>query len=218
MLHLKFKSADYGRVLLCSDFHDFHKRDFIYEPRGFKSWEEHSEFIHDQIASLDSKDLVFALGDMFLNCSPEQAESVLDSFPCETYLINGNHPAGVKQAYKKAYAAAGYPAGGEFFPLKIAKNVTHLGDDFELDVDRHRLYCRHYAPLLWDGINKGRNCCCGHSHSSLKAANPNENGIGRVLDVGVDNAIKYNGTAFFNINEVAEIMERKGTTNLDHHA
>jgi len=219
MLHLKFKSKDYGRVLFNSDSHVNHNKDFLFSPRGFSTWQEHSAFIRKEFASLREDDLLFSLGDLALNSTPEYVADFLDEIPCETYLINGNHPSGVKQAYQAAYDAAGFPAGGEFFPLRIAKNVTHLGDHFLLDVDRNKFYCIHMAPLIWEEQGKrNRKCLTAHSHNSLTPANPGENGLGEILDVGVDNAIKYNGTAFFDLLEVNEIMKKKLPRSFDHHA
>ena len=219
MLHLKFKSKDYGRVLFSSDWHDQHKQPFIFEPRGFSTWQEHSSFIRKELSSLREDDLLFFLGDLALNTTPEYVADLLDEIPCETYVINGNHPSGVKQAYRAAYSAAGFPAGGEFFPLHIAKNVTHLGDHFLLDIDRSKFYCIHMAPLIWEEQGKrNRKCLAGHSHGTLTPANPGENGLGKILDVGVDNAIKYNGGAFFEIKEVVAILDQKQDKSHDHHS
>lgn len=217
MQRLSFNSADYRRILFGSDFHYDHLRDFVYEPRGFKSPEEHSEFLRREVQQLHPEDLVFLLGDFALNSTPERVNSLLGMFPCETYVIWGNHNAGIKQAYTKAYNAMGLPQGGEYYPLKIATNVTHLGECFEVDIDRHKFYCRHFAALIWDEMNKGRHHLCGHSHSQLIPANPGQNGIGKVLDCGVENAIRQNGSAFFSVDECVKILAKKETAKWDHH-
>lgn len=217
MIRLSFSSANYRRVLFGSDFHYDHQRDFVYEPRGFKNPSDHSEFLRMQVQSLHPEDLVFLLGDFALNSTPERVESLLRMFPCETYIINGNHNAGIKQAYTAALAKIGVPKGIEYHPIKVAENVTHLGEAFELDIDRHRFYCRHYAALIWDECNKGRDHLCGHSHGQFKELNPGMNGLGKILDVGVENAIKHNGSAFFTLEQVVKILAAKERKAWDHH-
>jgi predicted PP-loop superfamily ATPase len=129
-----------------------------------------------------------------------------------------------KTSYRKIYFSSDFHYGHnkefekcEVYPLRLTPNVTMLGSDFLLDIDHQHFYVRHMAPLIWEGVNKGRVAICGHSHGNLKAANPGENGIGKVLDVGVDNSIKYNGTAFFELSEVTSILNDKQFNPIDHH-
>jgi len=173
--------------------------------------------LEEEAASLKEDDLFFYLGDLALNTSYEYVKNFLGSLKCKTYIINGNHPAGVKQLYREAYTAAGYPAGGEFFPLKIAENVTHLGDNFLLDIDRHKFYCTHMAPMIWPDKDRNRHAVFGHSHGSLECANVGNSSFGKMIDVGVDNALKHNGTAFFSVEEIATILKEKEQNKLDHH-
>lgn len=218
MLKLKFDSRNYRRILFGSDIHYNHDRHFIWGPRGFKNVTEHDNFIRRQVQELHPEDLVFLLGDFALMSTPERVNNLLGMFPCETYVINGNHNSGIKQAYDEAFAKLKLPASiKEAYPLKIAPNVTHLGEGFELDIDQHRFYCRHYMALLWDHLNKGRNHLCGHSHSNLPCANPGVDTMGRVLDVGVENAVRYNGSAFFTLQQVTEILNKKTVVLWDHH-
>jgi len=57
----------------------------------------------------------------------------------------------------------------------------------------------------------------GHSHGGLEGAQPEDTDCGKILDCGVDNALKYNGTPFFSFQEVVEIMNRKNIKTYDHH-
>lgn len=221
MIKIKIQSSKYNRVLFCSDLHYFHSRDFLYKPRGFDSAEKHSEFIRREIQSLHPEDVVFFLGDFALNCPLEKSRELLEMFPCKTFMIAGNHNSGVRQAYEDALEERGIPKGVEYAPIRIAENVTYLGECFELDVDQHRFFCRHFASLLWDGINKGPNyrmALVGHSHGNFKELNPGQDGFGKILDVGVDNALKYNGTAFFTLEQVVKILNQKKNAGYDHHS
>jgi hypothetical protein len=105
----------------------------------------------------------------------------------------------------------------DVYPLKIAENVTLMGDDFIVSIDGKTFYCNHFAPLVWDHQQHGRPCCHGHSHSGLHGSQPWEYDSGKILDVGVDNAIKYNKTPFFSFREILEIMESKPQKTYDHH-
>ena len=62
MLKIKKKRADYRSIKICSDLHYGHNRDFLYEPRGFMSAEEHNDWIDSQIQSLHPDDLLICLG------------------------------------------------------------------------------------------------------------------------------------------------------------
>jgi calcineurin-like phosphoesterase family protein len=215
MLKIKKKRKDYKEILLASDFHFGHNKEFLYKPRGFQSSQEHDEWLQEQIDGIHPDSLLIFMGDMGLSCGAERIQEFMLTFPCETLAINGNHNSGVHQLYQQQL-----PKGFEncqLYPMKITPNITLMGYEFLLDIDRDRFYCRHMAPLIWPDQNKGRMCLCGHSHSNLIQANPGYSGFGKMLDVGVENAKKYNGTAFFTYEEVGGIMWMKADASFDHH-
>jgi len=215
MLKIKKSRKDYNKIKINSDFHYGHDRDFLYIPRGFSSGKEHSDWIDAQIASLDPDDLLICLGDVGLGIGAAPIIDFIERIPCETLMVWGNHNSGVYQAYKN-----NLPVGfenHEVYPLRIAKNVTMMGESFLLDVDRDRFFCTHMAPLVFHDQNRGRVCLCGHSHSNLKQINPDRDDFGKILDCGVENAKMFNGTAFFDIDEVVDILAKKKPSTLDHH-
>ena len=215
MLKIKKSRKDYNKIKINSDFHYGHDRDFLYGPRGFSSGKEHSDWIDEQIASLDPDDLLICLGDVGLGIGADPIIDFIERIPCETLMVWGNHNSGVYQAYK-----SNLPVGffnHEIYPLRIAKNVTMMGESFLLDVDRDRFFCTHMAPLVFHDQNRGRVCLCGHSHSNLKQINPDRDDFGKILDCGVENAKMFNGTAFFDIDEVVDILAKKKPSTLDHH-
>jgi predicted phosphodiesterase len=215
MLKIKKSRKDYNKIKINSDFHYGHDRDFLYGPRGFSSGKEHSDWSDAQIASLDPNDLLICLGDVGLGIGAAPIIDFIERIPCETLMVWGNHNSGVYQAYKN-----NLPVGfenHEIYPLRIAKNVTMMGESFLLDVDRDRFFCTHMAPLVFHDQNRGRVCLCGHSHSNLKQINPDRDDFGKILDCGVENAKMFNGTAFFDIDEAVSILAKKKLGNLDHH-
>jgi predicted phosphodiesterase len=215
MLKIKKSRKDYNKIKINSDFHYGHDRDFLYGPRGFSSGKEHSDWSDAQIASLDPNDLLICLGDVGLGIGAAPIIDFIERIPCETLMVWGNHNSGVYQAYKN-----NLPLGfenHEIYPLRIAKNVTMMGESFLLDVDRDRFFCTHMAPLVFHDQNRGRVCLCGHSHSNLKQINPDRDDFGKILDCGVENAKMFNGTAFFEIDEVVSILAKKNSSKLDHH-
>ena len=215
MLKVKRSRKDYNKIKINSDFHYGHDRDFLYGPRGFSSGKEHSDWIDAQIASLDPNDLLICLGDVGLGIGAAPIIDFIERIPCETLMVWGNHNSGVYQAYKN-----NLPLGfdnHEVYPLRIAKNVTMMGESFLLDVDRDRFFCTHMAPLVFHDQNRLRVCICGHSHSNLKQINPDRDDFGKILDCGVENAKMFNGTAFFDIDEVVDILAKKKPSTLEHH-
>jgi calcineurin-like phosphoesterase family protein len=215
MIKIKKKRKDYDKILLCSDLHYGHNRDFLYQPRGFSSSEDHDQWIREQIENVSPSSLIIFMGDLGLSIGPDKIQEFMLTFPCETIIILGNHNSGVYQLYQQ-----NLPKGFEncqLYPMKITPNITLMGYEFLLDIDRDRFYCRHMAPLIWPDMNNGRMCLTGHSHGNLKQANPHENGFGKMLDVGVENARIYNGTAFFNVDEAVEILNKKDFAHFDHH-
>jgi len=215
MLTIKKQSEDYTSIKIGSDFHYGHDKDFLTNPRGFKNGTDHAKWIEEQILGLDPNDLLIFLGDFGLSIGASPIVELLNRIPCETLMVWGNHNSGIMQAYK-----SNLPKGFEnceIYPLRIAKNVTMLGGEFLLNIDRHRFFCRHMAPLIWEDINKGRCALVGHSHGNCAGIQPDSTQFGKILDCGVENTIAKNGTAFFDLNEVVEIMAKKEISRFDHH-
>jgi calcineurin-like phosphoesterase family protein len=215
MIKIKKKRKDYDQILWIGDTHFGHNKPFLWEPRGFKSSEEHDEWLQDQIDSVSPDSLIIHCGDTGLSVGSERIKDFMLTFPCETLMIKGNHNSGVQQLYQE-HLPEGFQ-NCELYPIRITPNITLMGYEFLLDIDHHKFYVRHMAPLIWPEQNRNRVSIIAHSHSNLKQANPDGNGFGKMLDVGVENAKRYNGTAFFKLEEVVDIMSRKETSHFDHH-
>jgi calcineurin-like phosphoesterase family protein len=221
MQKLNFRTRDYSHIYFASDFHVDHMKDFVWEPRGFKDWKSHTDFILAALRNLQSDDLLIYLGDFALNTSDERVEKILNEIPCDTYMCWGNHNSGVKSAYQKAKAQFmsdnNFSTTCDFYPLKIAPNVFMMGDSFYVSIDGRKFYCNHFASKTWDGMQHGWGHLHGHSHGGLEGSQPEECDDGKVLDVGVDNALKYNKTPFFSFQEICSILDEKPVKIVDHH-
>ena len=97
---------------------------------------------------------------------------------------------------------------------KMQHNITFLGESATFQIGNGFYHCRHTAPKVW--TPKFAVSLFGHSHSNLPDTGPNDT-QGKMLDCGVDNAKRYNGTCFFTLEEVNKIMEKKIDLKLDHH-
>lgn len=215
MIKIKKKRKDYDQILFMSDTHWGHDKPFLWEPRGFEYSKDHDDWIQDQIDRVSPNSLIIHCGDVGLSAGAERIKDFMMTFPCETLMVRGNHDSGVQQLYQE-HLPEGFQ-NCELYPIRITPNITLMGYEFLLDIDRDQFYIRHMAALIYPFCNKNYSHICGHSHGNLKQANPDGNGFGKMLDVGVENAKAYNGTAFFTLEEVVEIMSVKETSKFDHH-
>lgn len=225
---LKFSSKTH-KLLWCSDLHMGHEplwkdADPLWKSRGFTSIGEHDKWIRDEWYKLvDDDTIVFNLGDsVFMDPKGERFRQ-LTTWPGEQYLINGNHWSGQKQIYDGELASRGYDKATvpmlekqKVFPL-CHRNVTFLGDLVETYIDGIAVFMQHRAPYIWPDIGDGGFALCGHSHGKCIELNPDNVTQGRILDVGLDNAIKHTGTPFFAWDDIKRIMDKKPIIKRDHH-
>lgn len=79
-------------IFLTSDTHFFHDKPFIYEARGFKNVEEMNEkIIENWNAVVKDDDIIYHLGDVFLNAEPAQIFNLFKRLKGIKYLAFGNH-------------------------------------------------------------------------------------------------------------------------------
>lgn len=209
---LKFKSSNYFRIGVASDFHAYHNQKFIYEQRGFDSVESHKNFILNNINNnFDKNSLLFYLGDLALNTTPEETAAFLKSLNTNIYYIWGNH----ESAPSKIYRSCLYDQEIEEYPLTW-NNVTFVGESLTCGIDKQLVYFSHMAADIYPYVNHGGIHCLGHSHANHKDVLPSSN-VGKRLDCGVDVALKYNGNCFFDWEEILDIMSKKDIKVLDRH-
>jgi hypothetical protein len=97
--------------------------------------------------------------------------------------------------------------------------LTFFGESILFNIDNNSFFAKHMVSGVWPRYNKDTPTMHlhGHSHGSYHGSQPNDLNSGKRLDVGIDNAIKYNGTCFFKYEEVLEIMKHKNFHKVDHH-
>lgn len=218
----KFNSQD-TRILFSSDFHAFHKREFIWQDRGFKSIWEHAKWIRDEIndAASDGKPtMVINLGDMFLNATAEEAKAYLHGFAKNVHFLYvwGNHESAMYRIYREKIRECHdvvLNEDQEVYPAQ-ANNVTFLGYQTFVEIDKTHIFLNHFSPEIWDGMQHGFPCAFGHSHGSLKSGQRDALEQKKV-DVGVDNCIAWFKKPYMTLEQFKEIINRKNTTVLDHH-
>lgn len=217
---LSFSTRNH-KFLFISDIHESHLPSWSnppYQTRGFKSIGEYNDWIRSEwLRLVDIDTIVFNLGDTHFNDPKGIKFNEFTTWPCAAhYLINGNHLSGAKTVYRDIMRLRGIADDEELYPVK--KNfLTFLGNTAHVYIDGKSVYMQHYAPFIWPEISKGGFALCGHSHGNCKEINPDCLNNGNILDVGVDNAVKYNNTPFFSWRDIQDIMKKKMEIKRDHH-
>ncbi len=213
---LKFSSSQ--NIFFASDFHLAHLRDFIWKPRGFTNHVDHTNALIDSTnEKVGENDVLFYLGDFSLNSNIDETKSFFRRLKCKNiYFIWGNHESSSARIYDEALISHfGGPVIFEAYPLNW-ENVTFLGSQKYIQIDKQIVLISHFAHYAWDNMQHGAWNLCGHCHGNAPKLNPDEKEA-KVLDVGVDNALKQTGYPVFSYAEVKVIMDKKVFTPLDHH-
>ena len=142
----------YGLVLTYTLIN--HNRQFIYEPRGFSSSQEHDKAIIEKWNEVVSPDdECYILGDIMLGADHEYGLDCLRQLHGQKYLIRGNHDTDRR-----------------WEEYQTIDGVECLGWSDVRKIDGYKFYLCHYptetsslenlAPLKNHLI-----CLCGHTHS-----------------------------------------------------
>jgi hypothetical protein len=230
---LKFSSAK-TKLLWISDQHQQHQPSWkdtppLWKSRGFTSIDDHDSWIKDQwFKTVDEDTVIFDLGDRVFSDPKGERFRQTTTWPGKQLHVWGNHRSGATQIYREGVRTKLFEmtAGGDVhgtniesisvYPITV-NNLTFVGESLHAWIDGFSIYMQHYAPYIWPEIGHGGGCTCGHSHSSCEPLNPDDKSQGAILDVGLDNAIKLNGTPFFTFDEVKRILNAKGKRIKDHH-
>lgn len=194
-----------------SDLHDGHDRSFILEPRGFGSVQEHSQFIKDQwLSMIDSETTVINLGDSHFG-DPDGAKfKDFSLWPCKIqYYLWGNHTSGAKTCFFEVCK------GREKYPTMF-NNICFVGNQLSCAINGKQFELSHFPKRVWDKMNRGSFHLSGHSHGNDQGRNIG-NEFGRCLDIGVENAIKFDKKFFFTFEDIISILGDKENLILDHH-
>ena len=207
---MKIDTKNYTNVYFCSDLHIGHDREFLWGKRGFSSCIEHDKFIWRQLNSLNPDVCLINLGDCCLTSNQTNNALRLKELPYTQYLLWGNHNAGVSQLYKDTKKNLGLEEYDHVYPLR-AGNIVFAGFDCVVS----NIILSHFPKHTWDRDSSGSIHVHGHQHGGNEFSKP-FNFSRKQLDVGVENALNYNGSIFFSLDEVKKIASKKLVSD-DHH-
>lgn len=140
-----------NKIFVTSDLHLGHRKEFLYEPRGFSSIEEHNEaIINNWNEVVGDDDIVYLLGDSCMGTDLQGAYDKLSKLKGQKYFLRGNHCSDNK--------------------VKIYEQVgTVLGWSTMIKVHKQSIYLSHY-PCLCDNYDSDKPLkakilnVCGHRH------------------------------------------------------
>ena len=142
-------------IFFTSDTHFGHDRGFIYEPRGFKSIEEHDEAIIERWNSVvGHDDTVYHLGDAMLGADHEYGINCLRRLNGQIFMIRGNHDTTRRwEEYQDEW------------PHLVTLGWAHI-----LKTQGYRFYLCHYPTIVSQpedskSLRKGLINLCGHYHT-----------------------------------------------------
>jgi calcineurin-like phosphoesterase family protein len=175
-------------IFIVSDTHFGHNKNFIFEPRGFTTVEEHDETIIQNWNSIvKPEDEVFHLGDVFL-VDNEHGIKCLNRLNGHIHIIRGNHDSETRLELFKRSPNVVEVCDGKFFHFKkfhfFLSHFPCLTSN--LDIDK---------PLFARTLN-----LCGHSHIQDPFADWDK---GTIFHVEVDT----NNCFPWNIEEIIELMK-----------
>lgn len=218
---LKFSSAK-RKLLWLSDPHLQHRPDWgdtppLWKSRGFSSGDEHdSWFDAEWVKHVDADTDVFSLGDHTFNDPAGHRFRRFSNLPGRIYGLVGNHPSGLKTLYREVLRARGLADHEMLYPVTIG-NFTLMGESMHAFIDGVSVYMQHYPCFVWPELSAGGFHLHGHCHGRLPESNVATTNAGKVLDVGLDNAIAVTGTPFFEWSDIKRIMATKPVVKRDHH-
>ena len=200
-------------VWFTADPHLDHDKDFVWEARGYKSAKDHTDSIIETTNQyVKPGDILFMLGDLCLNCTPQRLDQYLDRINCKNFWClwgNHNNPH-EKTIYRPGRDKLTTKPVQWVYPVKY-KNMTYLGHYHEVTVNNQFIVMCHYPFMAWNSLMHGSWCLCGHEHGGLEATRP-EATNGKILDVGWDLFKKPVSFA-----EVKTIMDKKHKSVIGHH-
>ena len=148
-------------IYFTSDTHFCHNKPFLYEPRGFKSIEEHDKTIVANWNSIvKSEDEVYLLGDVML-IDNEKGIKYLKSLNGKIHLILGNHCTDTRvELYKTCPNIVSIDYAKE---IKIGKNYFWLCHypTITANYDDDKPWAKHLINIY------------GHTHQQNKFYNDN---------------------------------------------
>ena len=199
-----------SNIWFSSDFHGYHKN--ISGPKisqwksGYRNFDDEIQMTEHIINNINKyvkhDDILYFLGDWTFN-HPFNVKKLRDQINCQNiHFIYGNHDKYIRDN-KGIITEHGVRKPHDCFKsLQDVLTVKH---------GQHTFFMSHYSHQVWNGSHKGVIHLFGHSHATLK-------GIGKSMDVGIDNAYKLlKEYRPFSIEEIISYMDKIDIKYLDHH-
>lgn len=181
---LSIRQNENQKIYWMTDPHLGHQRDFIWKPRGYESYEEHTDDIINVTNQIvRPTDILCILGDFCLNTTLPQFESYLSRFQCQNiWMLWGNHNnPHQKSIYRPLVEKILKPLRlvGHYtlYPVQY-RNVKYIGDYYEISVDGQMICMFHYPIFSWNEMANGAWMLHGHMHCNGSPTH------GKILDVG----------------------------------
>lgn len=146
-------------IYFCSDFHFGHEKEFLWQPRGFVSWQDHANAIIENYNEIvKPEDIVYILGDCVLKNDAFGIEC-LKRLNGKKYLAFGNHDSGARiERYQEE---------------EIFLDIQY---GYRLRESKFTFWLQHYPAMMGNYKDKSPTIClAGHTHSPDKFQNM-ENG------------------------------------------
>lgn len=203
---LKMDKGD--KIFIVSDLHINHDKEFIWSKRGemvkdfeIKNLDDYNTYVFNELNRLAKENpdaYLISLGDNCFNDKDGYWAWGFANLPFKhIYTLGGNHTSGLKQ----------------FFGTSFTKdNCTILPSNIVFAIDKYTSIVLSHYPLL-DVASGVWGTLCGHCHGDMECLNPGNTDFGRILDCGVDNALKHTGKLWFTLEEALEILFKKDRWN-----
>lgn len=142
-------------IYITSDTHFNHDRQFIYNPRGYKTCEKMNQVqIEKWNHTIKKNDIVYMLGDFFLSDNLDFVKQTLSKLNGKIHLIIGNHDTQSKlELYEQC------------------PNIVEIVWATQIEYKGRKFYLSHYPTLTADLNSNPDNCVFnlyGHTHSKEK--------------------------------------------------
>lgn len=145
-------------IYFTSDLHFCHDREFLYQPRGFKSvYEMNEAIVKNWNEIVQPEDDVYILGDLMLNDN-ETGLKLIKSLKGNIHIILGNHDTTERESlYDSCY------------------NIVSINMAERFKYNKYHFFLCHYPTLCGnydDGkeLRKHMISLCGHTHTKDKFA------------------------------------------------
>lgn len=145
----------YPNIFFTADWHMGHRFFITQKKRPFASVEEMTETIvanHNSVVR--PGDIVYVLGDCYLQMTFEQAMAIQKRLVGQHFLIKGNHDSIAEKMSKR----------GGFVWMRTLDELN-IGEPW-FDVRQSITLC-HYAMRTWRNAGRGTWMLYGHSHAML---------------------------------------------------